>query len=967
MNPQNTPPSSRRWDWLAYSLVPHMIGARQWLMGWDNINPEFNLALNIKRAVFAVWQEYQGVGLIGGMGHASDLPRLILFWILSWIVPLNLLRPLWVIAMLLVGVLGVYTLLYRRILPSILPHASAPQRAAAAFAGGAYALTNLATLQMFRTPFEPFVTHFGFLPWLLLFALDVIQKPNRKTILIFGLLSLLSSTQGYVQTVFLVYCMLLGVLSLGKPLKRLIIVWAITIAVNAYWLLPFGYFLARDSAVTVAAKINQMSTEEVYLRNRAVGTIADTITLKGFWFDTFDFNTQKDEILPIFSPWREYAQTPLVSFLLGAIFAVSVIGALYILLKRQYTWWWLPTAFLMVITMLTIDTPPFSWINDWLSSHIPLFYQAYRFRFTKFALAAGIIYSLLFGVGIAILIEKLLRHTKKASALVLGGVISINVVLIYPALHGQFLYGPIKVSFPSDYENMFAWFADKSKGRIANLPQFTYWGWEYYRWGYTGWGFLWYGIEDPIMDRAFDPWSAQNENYYWELSAALYSKDAERLESVFSKYDVKYILVDESVVSASNARALFIDEIKQLLGPSTKTFGKLSLWERPTDTNTFVKLVRDLPTVNAYRWTDNDVAYRDLGDYITIDQQKTASFEAALSDSGLAGRMSLSNNNTVPQTNTVVKWSGLDGNRTRGIKFDKLIPDQPEPTPDLVYPFRSLFTKRSVSEREFDPNQLLSLAVPVYDSTAFSDLSASAVKECGLLKNGKATALNANNFLRFVSLNQRGCLSFGIPDLSHRDGYLVAVESRHVEGRPLLFSLINETARHVELETYLSNTPDWDTSYFILPPLAPDGLGYNVYLSNDSIGRFQTVNDIRRIRIYQIPYDVLVHTKTGDLQPQGPALNVEVSHPNPAYYKISGVSRGTLILSQSYDPGWIAIQNNKILSHVLVNNWANGWTINPGANDTIYIFFWPQLLEFLGFALLPLPFLFLIPYRIASQ
>ena len=43
--------------------------------------------------------------------------------------------------------------------------------------------------------------------------------------------------------------------------------------------------------------------------------------------------------------------------------------------------------------------------------------------------------------------------------------------------------------------------------------------------------------------------------------------------------------------------------------------------------------------------------------------------------------------------------------------------------------------------------------------------------------------------------------------------------------------------------------------------------------------------------------------------------------------------------------------------HVLVNNWENGWTIDPGTNGTIYIFFWPQLLEFLGFALLPIPFL----------
>ena len=45
------------------------------LTGWDNLHPEFNFKLNIERSLNAVWQEYQGVGLLGGMSHAADLPR----------------------------------------------------------------------------------------------------------------------------------------------------------------------------------------------------------------------------------------------------------------------------------------------------------------------------------------------------------------------------------------------------------------------------------------------------------------------------------------------------------------------------------------------------------------------------------------------------------------------------------------------------------------------------------------------------------------------------------------------------------------------------------------------------------------------------------------------------------------------------------------------------------------------------
>jgi hypothetical protein len=62
------------------------------LLGWDNLAWEFNLKMNIARSFSAFWQEYQGVGLLGGMGHAADLPRQIYLLIVSSVLPLNMLR-----------------------------------------------------------------------------------------------------------------------------------------------------------------------------------------------------------------------------------------------------------------------------------------------------------------------------------------------------------------------------------------------------------------------------------------------------------------------------------------------------------------------------------------------------------------------------------------------------------------------------------------------------------------------------------------------------------------------------------------------------------------------------------------------------------------------------------------------------------------------------------------------------------
>jgi hypothetical protein len=53
-------------------------------------------------------------------------------------------------------------------------------------------------------------------------------------------------------------------------------------------------------------------------------------------------------------------------------------------------------------------------------------------------------------------------------------------------------------------------------------------------------------------------------------------------------------------------------------------------------------------------------------------------------------------------------------------------------------------------------------------------------------------------------------------------------------------------------------------------------------------------------------------------------------------------------LAQSYDPDWVAFGATK---HKLINNWANGWEVESGPR-VVYLFFWPQLLEFFGLGIL---------------
>jgi len=825
------------------------------LAGWDQMLPELFLKENIFRSIFGVWQEYRGLGLYDGQSHAAELLHTFYIGLLSLVVPQEYIR--WIImgSLWILGGIGMYVLLNKKII------------------GAFFYLFNIATIQMFYTPFEAFAFHFAALPW-------IAWAIQKKSLPFVALLFLLITPQFFIPTLLLPTLILIVCLS-GK---RLIPILGTFVCINAFWLLPFLYGIPKTAPVIMNAKINQMSSGEDLVRNRAFASPKDVLLLKGFSLDFEDYDKNGSPMF-LMSGWKIFLAHPLIVSIQIILAILAGIGIVCAFKKSNRSF--LPYVFLFSLCFFLLS-------SDIIQHSVPILGEALRFPYTKFALLFAFSYSVLLTLG--------LETLTKDPVLKFLAVVAI-LVQAFPVFTGYFVSPNLQISFPHDYASLYAYMQTQNKNaRIMVLPQSSYWSWKYYQFGYRGSGFLWFGLPQPILDRAFDPWSATNENYYWELSRAIYSKDKTAVDAVIRKYDISYILLDEYVTTPNNTRSLFIDEIKELFGPPTKTFGKLSVWVRTPTTNNFISLKQNLPTVNPYSWTDNDVAYSQIGDYI----------------------------------------SGEGG---------------------ITYPYRSLFTKRSVTERDFDVNSLLAASTPVYDSTASADLSATAVKECGLLKDGTADASVVNGALEFRSTNQRGCLSFDIPTLSHKFGYLVTVENKHISGRPLMLSFINDTAKHVELETYL----DGKTDYFILPPLAPDGLGYTVYISNDSIGKHETVNTISRIQVSQIPYNELVTAHTGEIASpaQRDRNDIQVDHPNPSFYKIITHEAGTLILSQSFDKGWIAVSNGKLLPHVMINNWSNGWLlaspeihtnkpINKYSNNQIiYLIFWPQILEFLGFALLP--------------
>lgn len=923
-----------------------------WLSGWDNLHPEFAFDVNIQRSFFAVWQEYQGLGLLGGMGHAADLPRQLLLLFLSPIVPANWLRQIYFFLMLAVGSLGLYFLLVKKILSSI----QEDKRELASFLGSIFYLLNLGTVQTFYAPFESFVTHFGFLPWLFLVAFTYINHPTRKNLLFLIIINLFAIPEAYVPTTFLIYLVALtGSLAIYSVqrlslLKAAVKVLIITLFINAFWLLPFLYFSFTSINVTVEAKINQMTTENVLLQNKKFGDITDVALLKGFWFDLTNYSQDTKSFDYLLLPWRKYLDNPFITTTGFLLFSIVLLGIFASFKERNQYRWIYVFLFLVPFVILANNTPPFSWI-DGLLYRLPFLSQVLRSPFTKLSVLLAFSYSIFFAFGASFILGYI--RFRWGKVLIVVGVVMLLAAFTFPVFTGNLFYKQAKVNMPEEYFKSWEFFKSQNpNSRIAFFPVQTFWGWNFYRWGYSGSGFLWYGLKQPILDRAFDVWSRSDENYYWEISQALYSKNQTLFEKVLEKYQVNWLLIDENVIYPSSPKSLYFDEIKQLLAPSNRivlaqNFGKIKIYKvnLKIPENNFVFLTEGMLTVGPeYKWENFDEAYLKNGEYISLTD------------------------------------------------FDK-----GKQSPDVYYPFRSLLTSHTLKDLEFSIEekgdhfifranlpQVLDgyyIEIPEIKKEDLewvdpNDLS----KVKNLLQdvyfNGKVIEVNIPKVGGLFSseVEAGGKREFWFPNLPHNLSYLISVDSKNLAGKPFDFWIEDLNSRRAALETYLpvrpAGGPKSATSFFIQPSLEKDGLGYALHFDEKKIGNEISKNELGEIEIHPIPFNFLASLvlKRQNISSSQVLTSVKVDHPNPSIYyvdiPVSVGQNSTLVLSQSFDPGWQAwlypgkFPLRRLTKHVLINNWENGWEIVPGQTGTVIIFYWPQLLEWSGLILMIGTFLY---------
>lgn len=812
------------------------------LTGWDNLMPELNLGMNIKRSLFAVWQQYQGLGLVGGMGHATDLIRQLILLPFSLILPTSLLRYLWHFGMLFLGTYGIYFGLLRVFKYS--PEVS--------FLSSLFYLLHFGSVQNFWVTFEPFATFWGFSPWLIFCLFDYLKKPSRHSTLRLLIVNFLAIPSFYVPTIFVVYiiCIFLVFLSQPSSIRHSSKILISIFLINSFWLLPFLYFLTTNSHHPRQALANIIASQETIDRNINRGHLSDFALLRGYYTN---FPTPESNIL---TPWTDYLAHPLPLISGYILFSLVLFGLIISLVKPSAQKISIVLIFLLSSIALLSATPPFSYLGSLLRSS-DFLSQVFRSPWTKFISPAIFSFTLLFATSTNFLLTKL---SAKFSFLLFTCLTSLITIFSFPSFTGHFFSPSIRQNIPQNYLDLIAYFKNvPPNARIANLPQGPLWGWTQYAWGYTGSGFLWYGLEQPVLDRAFDVWQLSNQQYYLDLHLALDRRDPKLIETILKKYNIEYVLFDNQVISPYDQPAAKL---------SLATPNLLS--QVPN-----LHLLQNFASLSLYRY------HLPTSPYLSPNPDDI--FFSAPS---------------------------------------------PYPQPDNSIPINPISP---------------SYTSPISHGISFSD-----------------------NFYSLTSQNSHLPFVFTFENFVLNQSYKLSITTRHHSGHPLNIAILIDEDQTQPLFSQIPISSDWQTHTFTIPGLYSPDFSHtvSVYLDNPSFNSLPTRNDIRSVYLSPAPIIPTPIPTTNRLYPSYQASN------NYFFYhlQIPAPPSSYLVLPQSFDPGWLAFYFDGfrpvfLTDHTLANNWANSWQLPSdivARSSDIYILFWPQLLQFLGFLLLPIPFLWTI-------
>lgn len=182
-------------------LISHNYTPNTILSGWDTLHPEFNMAQYFQR-ITSVWQEHQGLGAPPSQAHLAELPRMIILYPLTLLLPMNMVRYAYFFLMMLIGPTGVYFFILH-ILKKLRTDPVIDRLAA--LIGSLFYILNVGTMQHFVVPLEMFATKFGYLGFIYLFLLKYLENGKKKDLSFLAIVIFFAAPMAHTATLWYVF------------------------------------------------------------------------------------------------------------------------------------------------------------------------------------------------------------------------------------------------------------------------------------------------------------------------------------------------------------------------------------------------------------------------------------------------------------------------------------------------------------------------------------------------------------------------------------------------------------------------------------------------------------------------------------------------------------------------------------------------------------------------------------------
>lgn len=603
------------------------------LSGWDTLHPEFNFNLNLQRTLFGVFRIEQGLGAIAAHAHMVEIPRIILLQLLDIPFSTSFLRYAYIFLCLIFGPIGMYWYL-KYITKKEIP----------SFLGGLFYLLNLGTLQTFIVPFEMFTTLYATLPYIFLSTTLYLKDSSIKHLAYVAIAFVLTIPAAYASTLWYVFFMfyllffvpqILFIKNKKEEFKKYLLLFITIICVNSYWILPNIYFALNSTTEVTQANINKLFSEEAFLKNKEFGTIDNVLLLKSFYFDWNIYSFENKNFEQLTLVFQNHLENPFIKglgYFFAALFTIGVFYFVKIYKKKSIG---ILLALIFCLFFVINDNPPFSPIFRLAQENLPLFKEALRFPGNKienvFIFLITIFFAYFFVYFESLI--KLVKPVLKKPLLIFITILIPSLLVLYmlPVFNGNLIHKTMKVTIPIEYFEMFDYLGKNPHGRVANLPIHSPFGWVYYDWypdkpSFQGAAFLYFGTPQSLMDRDFDRWNKSNEQYYKELSHAVYANDISLFKKVLEKYNITHLFLDTSVINpGSSYTQLGFDNISNLIGDLLNEgyisdqirFGeKLSIYELNSTPN--IKTLSQAAIISSYQTSFSiDENYNKFGNYIS--------------------------------------------------------------------------------------------------------------------------------------------------------------------------------------------------------------------------------------------------------------------------------------------------------------------------------------------------------------